>query len=156
MIKHPFQLTRNSTEWMAEAMSGEVDLSRLIAEARPVLDPKTYVFITTRAARLVDDPAVVAMVREGEGLTLIAEQGWSGAEGLPATFPCRRITLTVHSSLEAVGLMAAVSGALAAAGISANPVAGYHHDHLFVPVADAERALAILQDLAGEGHPNGR
>ena len=128
-------------------MTGETDLSHLIAEARPILDPATYVFITTPAERPPDHPAVIGTFREDEGLTLIAEQGWAEGEGLPATFPCRRITLSVHSSLDAVGLMAAVSGALAEAGIGANPVAGFYHDHLFVPVAEADRALAALEAL---------
>ena len=60
----------------------------------------------------------------------------------------KRITLGVHSSLEAVGLTAAVSSLLAKHEISANMVAGYHHDHLFVPANDAERAVELLIQLA--------
>ena len=59
------------------------------------------------------------------------------------------ITLDVHSSLEAVGLTAAVSAALAEENISCNVVAAYYHDHLFVPVADAERAMETLMRLTG-------
>jgi len=54
----------------------------------------------------------------------------------------------VHSSLEALGLTAAVSAALTEAHISCNVLAGFHHDHLLVPVADADRALEILHELA--------
>jgi len=69
----------------------------------------------------------------------------------PAKQPyMRRITLGVHSSLEAVGLTAAVSTLLARHGISANMIAGYHHDHLFVPANDAERAVELLIQLAEE------
>ena len=57
------------------------------------------------------------------------------------------ITLTVHSSLEAVGLTAAVSKSLTEANISCNVVAAFHHDHIFVPVKDAERAMNELQKL---------
>ena len=128
-------------------MSGERDLTRLLAEARPILDPATYVFVTTPGGALPDDSAVIGTFREAEGLTLIAERGWAEREGLPHIFPCRRITLAVHSSLEAVGLMAAVSNALAEAGISANPVAGYFHDHLFVPEEKAGKALSIIAKL---------
>jgi hypothetical protein len=53
----------------------------------------------------------------------------------------------VHSSLEAVGLTAAVAGALTAAGISANVVAAFHHDHVFVPADRAEAAMAQLDLL---------
>lgn len=128
-------------------MSGERDLTRLLAEARPVLDPATYVFVTKPGGALPDDPAVIGTFREAEGLTLIAERGWAEREGLPHIFPCRRITLAVHSSLEAVGLMAAIASALAEAGISANPVAGYFHDHIFVPEEKADRALSTIANL---------
>ena len=57
------------------------------------------------------------------------------------------ITLEVHSDLNAVGLTAAVSGALARAGISCNVVAAACHDHLFVPVEAAPAALACLESL---------
>lgn len=128
-------------------MSGERDLTRLLAEARPVLDPATYAFVTKPGGALPDDPAVIGTFREAEGLTLIAERGWAEREGLPHIFPCRRITLAVHSSLEAVGLMAAIASALAEAGISANPVAGYFHDHIFVPEEKADRALSTIANL---------
>ena len=59
----------------------------------------------------------------------------------------RCITLTVHSSLEAVGLTAAIATELAGLGISANVVAAYYHDHVFVPCAQAEQAVAGLAAL---------
>ena len=65
-----------------------------------------------------------------------------------AGLPMRRITLSVHSALDGVGLTAAVAGALAEAGIACNMVAAFHHDHAFVPADDAEPALAVLRALA--------
>jgi hypothetical protein len=62
--------------------------------------------------------------------------------------PFARITLTVHSALEGVGLTAAVSGALAEQGIACNVVAGFHHDHLFVPWERREEALGVLRKVA--------
>jgi hypothetical protein len=59
------------------------------------------------------------------------------------------ISLDVHSSLEAVGLTAAFATALGNEGISANVIAAYYHDHIFVPTADAERAVAALKALSG-------
>jgi hypothetical protein len=131
-------------------MTGETNLSRLLAGARPILDPQTYVFITTKADMRLNHPAVLGTFREEEGMTLIAERRSAENEGMEFIFPCRRITLTIHSSLEAVGLMAAVSGALAAAGISTNPVSAFYHDHLFVPEAGATQALALLETLVAE------
>lgn len=92
-------------------MAGETNLRRLLAEAQPVLDPAQYVFITTRIDLSLAHPAVIGFFREAEGVTLIAERAWAERERLDFIFPCRRITLTIHSSREAVGLMAAVSGA---------------------------------------------
>jgi hypothetical protein len=73
--------------------------------------------------------------------------------GLPPAPVFRRIALGVQSSLEAVGLTAAVAGALARQGISANMVAAFHHDHVFVPADRAEEALACLLDLRGGARP---
>lgn len=64
----------------------------------------------------------------------------------PGTF--RRVTLSVHSSLDAVGFMAAISTRLAANGIGVNPVAAYFHDHLFIPSARATEAMALLESFA--------
>ena len=85
--------------------------------------------------------------REAEGLTLLIAPAEARALGLPDRPLFRRITLGVHSSLEAVGLTAAVSAALTEAGISANLVAAFHHDHVFVPADRAEAALACLRRL---------
>jgi uncharacterized protein len=67
---------------------------------------------------------------------------------LPVAFTAAWITLNVHSDLAAVGLTAAFSGALGQAGISCNVVAGVHHDHLFVPIDQAQRAMEALHALS--------
>ena len=71
--------------------------------------------------------------------------------GLDATFRCRRITLEIHSALEAVGFLAAITTRLAASGMGVNPVSAFYHDHLFVPVDRAEEAVALLEEMAREG-----
>ena len=71
--------------------------------------------------------------------------------GITYEFPCRMITLEVHSSLEAVGFIARIATALANEGMGVNPVAGFYHDHLFVPVGREQDALDVLSRLAGEG-----
>ncbi|MFF7849435.1 ACT domain-containing protein [Streptomyces sp. NPDC007910] len=128
-------------------MNAERDLTRLLAGLRPELDPGRYVFTT------VDGPAPagvapVATVTEAEGLTLVVRQEEADAASLAYDYVAGRITLRVHSALDAVGLTAAVAGELAAAGMSCNVVAGFHHDHLFVEHARAEEALAVLNRLA--------
>ncbi|RSS45132.1 ACT domain-containing protein [Streptomyces sp. WAC08241] len=128
-------------------MHAERDLTRLLAGLRPELDPGRYVFTT------VDGPvpaglAPVVTVTEPEGLTLVVRQEEADAAFLPYDYVAGRITLRVHSALDAVGLTAAVARELADAGLSCNVVAGFHHDHLFVERARAEEALGLLNRLA--------
>ena len=126
------------------------DLDRLLAEMDPVLSGEACVFLTVthdEAAERMAQLAPLATFREAEGTTLIVESKSAHAHGFEAVPAMRMITLTVHSSLEAVGLTAAVATCLAQAGISANVVAAYHHDHVFVPEADAEAALEALRRL---------
>lgn len=89
-------------------------------------------------------------VREDEGLTLVLDRQQADHLGLPYDYVAAWITPRVHSALDAVGLTAAVAGALASDGISCNVVAGYHHDHLFVPAHQAQAALDALRDLAAQ------
>lgn len=127
-------------------MSGETDLSRLLAGMAPVLAGRDWGYATVQGA----PPAlegVFATVAEAEGLTLIAPYASLAAAGLSPEGPMARITLGVHSALAAVGLTAAVSGALARAGISANMIAGFYHDHVFLAADRADEALALLQGL---------
>ncbi|MCG8454090.1 MAG: ACT domain-containing protein [Spirochaetales bacterium] len=125
-------------------MPGETNLDKLLSSMSPVLRPQTYVFLTLREA--TDFPfSPLALFQEQEGCSLIVEQEAAMKAGYFKESPMRLITLEVHSSLEAVGLTAAISTRLAAAGISANVVAAYHHDHVFVPAPRAEEALALLQ-----------
>jgi hypothetical protein len=115
-------------------LAGERDLSRLLAALDPRLHPERYGFATTSEPTLQDGD--FAIVREAEGLTLVRPDP-SGEWA--------RISLGVHSSLEAVGLTAALSSRLAEAGISANIVAALYHDHIFVQWDRREEALAALR-----------
>jgi hypothetical protein len=90
----------------------------------------------------------ICTFREAEGLTAIVEQAAADRVEVPHVFKARMITLTVHSSLEAIGLLASVATSLAAAGIPCNAVAAYHHDHLFVPIELADQALSVLHGIA--------
>ena len=93
----------------------------------------------------------VHLFREREGTTLVMRREEAESAGLPHQFASRLITLTVHSSLEAVGFMAAITGRLAEAGISVNAVSAYYHDHLFVPERRADEALQLLQEMSRPG-----
>jgi hypothetical protein len=88
------------------------------------------------------------LVREREGLTAIIERDEALRRGLAYTYDARRITLSVHSSLDAVGFIAVISRRLAGAGISCNVIASYYHDHILVPVDRAEEAMTLLLEIA--------
>ena len=130
-------------------MSGETNLERLLANLSPELGADTYVFTTITHGGAMPDTTPLMQFTEEEGLTLILSRMTAESADIPHEFPCRRITLKVHSALDAAGLMAAVSAALAEKGISVNPVAGFFHDHLFVTEDRAEEALGILKALSG-------
>ncbi|WP_058044446.1 ACT domain-containing protein [Streptomyces roseifaciens] len=128
-------------------MAGERDLTKLLGGMRPVLNGGRYVYGTVEG----EAPAGVApvvTVREPEGLTVVVRQEEADAAGLAYEYVAGWITLQVHSALEAVGLTAAVAQALAQADLSCNVVAGFHHDHLFVPYERAEEAVSLLEALA--------
>lgn len=128
--------------------AGETNLPQLLRTLQPALQPGTYVFCTVESLNGLTPNDIVCLFREQEGLTVILPQATADRLQLPYSFVAAWITLTVHSSLEAVGLTAAVAQALARAHVSCNVVAAYYHNHLFVPAADAANALRILQQLA--------
>lgn len=123
-------------------------MDRLLARMRPALRPGTYVFATVEDDGVPADLIPVMGFREAEGTTLILPEAEAARAGLTSAFPCRWITLRVHSSLAAVGFLAAVTAHLADRGIAVNAVSAFHHDHLFVPAARAEEAMGVLRTLA--------
>ncbi|MEB5930797.1 ACT domain-containing protein [Pseudomonas mosselii] len=129
-------------------MHGETSIEKLLQSMKPVLNDGEYVFATVTDAPQLQDLNIVGSFREHEGWTVILERKVADAMQLPYTYACAWITLTVHSSLEAVGLTAAFATALGKAGISCNVVAAYYHDHIFVGVDDAQSAMAVLQALS--------
>lgn len=118
----------------------------MIAGMTPELKPGHYVFCAAGDQNWAS-LAPLAMFREAEGVSLILERHAAEAAGLPLENPMALITLNIYSALDGVGLTAAVSGALAAAGIACNMVAALRHDHVFVPAQQAESAMRALLDL---------
>ncbi|MFE8947911.1 ACT domain-containing protein [Streptomyces sp. NPDC007856] len=128
-------------------MTGETDLQTLLSGMRPELNPGRYVF-TMAEGGVPSGVTPVVTVAEQEGLTLVVPQADADAAGMAYDYVAGWITLRVHSALASVGLTAAVSRALADAELSCNVVAGFHHDHLFVPYDRAEEAVDVLRQLA--------
>jgi hypothetical protein len=123
----------------------------MLADLKPSLLPGEFVFCSMPGAGYGDfaDLSPLASVQESEGLSLVLPREAADRAGLRYESAHRCISLGVHSSLEAVGLTAAIAGRLTARGISANVIAGCFHDHLLVPVERVDDALAVLAPVAG-------
>ena len=139
-------------------MTGPVsNLTTLLRSMEPVLHDGVYAYCSIPHDAQLAAFSPVVTVREPEGLTLVVPEAQAVAAGLPVLFRAAWISLTVHSDLEAVGLTAAFASALGQAGISCNVVAGAFHDHIFVPVARAEKTLEVLRALQEDAlHPSAR
>ena len=129
-------------------MTGEKDLDKLLKTMKPKHNFGDYVFCVVDNLENIDLKDVILLFKEPEGNTIIIEKDLADSLNLQYSFIAAWITLTVHSSLEAVGLTAAFSSALARAGISCNVVAGYYHDHIFVEKKDITKAMEILNKLS--------
>jgi hypothetical protein len=113
----------------------------------PELDPVRYAYGTLGGAEVPDPPEALLVFREREGTTVIVPRTQAADLSAAGSFACERITLQVPSDLAAVGFLAAVTTALAEAGIGVNAVSAFHHDHLFVPAGHGARALSVLRQL---------
>jgi hypothetical protein len=131
-------------------MNGLSDLHQLLAKMAPELGADEYVFASFPGAKYADLAYLtpVASIQEADGLSLVLERSVAENARIPFDSSFRKISLQVHSSLDSVGLTAAISHALAESGISANVIAGYFHDHIFVPSAKASQAIEILKNLS--------
>ena len=130
-------------------MTGILELDELLRSMSPELQNGEFVFCTVKG-NLADYVHLnpIASFNELEGLTLILQADVADKEGFDFEGRFKQITLMVHSSLDAVGLTAAVSNKLTAHNISANVVAAYFHDHIFVQSEKAQNALSALQELS--------
>lgn len=151
------------------SMLGETSLAALLRSMQPALSDQVFVFCAVSREQLGSLPLApplgagqlpadtclspIGLFFEAEAVTLIVPQLQAQQLQLAYSYPCRLITLKVHSSLAAVGFLAAVTQALAAQGISVNPVSAYYHDHLFVDAAQAEAAIACLKKLSAAAAP---
>ncbi len=128
---------------------GETHLEKMLAELVIDVRPGTFTVVSSDAA--IPAQEVWAMIREAEGTTLVLQVETAIANGIPVDFEAAWLTVNVHSSLEAVGLTAALSATLAKSGIPCNVLAGFFHDHLLVPVNRVSEAIAVLNRLRPTG-----
>lgn len=132
--------------------TGETDLQKLLKSLKPKQNPGEFVFCEVSDLSQVSSNDILMFFGEEEGITIIIEKELADRLKLSYSVVLSWITLTVHSSLTAVGLTASFSKALAKKGISCNVVAAYHHDHIFVDKKDTEEAMIILRQLSEKSH----
>jgi len=128
-------------------MLGETNLSVLLNSMQPVLQDGEYVFCTVNQnlEELIKlNP--ICFFQEDEGMTLILLRQSADRAALSYNSVFQMITLSVHSSLEAMGFIAAIATKLSKHNISINPVSAYYHDHLFVPVSQADKVMELLKE----------
>ena len=135
-------------------MTGERDLDALLTSMKPEILDGIFVFCTLApGASIPTTIHPMLTFREREGTTLVILHEEAERAGLRHEFPSRLITLSVHSALDAVGFLAAITTRLAEAGISVNAVSAFHHDHLFVPADLADKAMVLLREMSEAKHP---
>jgi hypothetical protein len=130
-------------------MSGETNLTILLKSMKPILQDGEYVFCSVdyqNTSYLTLDP--ICVFREDEGLTLVILRECADANNISYSSVFRMVTLSIHSSLEAIGFLATITNKLAMHGISVNPISAYYHDHLFIPASRAYEVIEILQALS--------
>lgn len=129
-------------------MSGEKDLQQLLKNMKPIHNLGDYVFCKTETLENLNLNDIEMFFKEKEAITLILKKETADVLQLEYSVVMSWITLTVHSSLEAVGLTAAFSKALSEHGISCNVVAAFYHDHIFVNQKDTDKAIGVLNLLS--------
>ena len=133
-------------------MKVETNLQQLLQKMNPLLNKGEYVFCLLKTLANVDLQDVLFFFREDEGSTILVTKAYADKNQFAYDYVAAWITLNVYSSLQAVGLTAAFSNALASSNISCNVVAAYNHDHIFVAINDGLKAMEILKELASSAN----
>ena len=131
-------------------MVGETNLDVLLSSMSAELVDGLYVFVVVPDGVVPVGIHPKMMFQEAEGMTLILLKEEAEAGGLNYEFPCRMITLNIHSSLDAVGFLARITTALARHEMGVNPVSGFFHDHLFVPDGREMDAMSVLKEFSNQ------
>ncbi|CAZ95335.1 ACT domain-containing protein [Zobellia galactanivorans] len=129
-------------------MAGEKNLAEMVKGMTPKLNPGEFVFVTLKNADHIARKDILCEFKEHEGTTLVITKPKADELGLTYDYIASWITLSIHSSLEGVGLTALFSSELAKHNISCNVIAAYYHDHIFVDIKDGANAIEVLERLS--------
>lgn len=131
-------------------MSGKTDLSEVLKTLQVSCDNVEYGFASVKERQIGFEDKIVGLFKEGEGVTVIAPKEYFVTNSMQYEGPYAKLTIEVHTSLELVGLTAVLAKKLAENQISANVVAGYFHDHIFVQYAIRQKAVEAINDLKND------
>ncbi len=126
---------------------GIINLNEILKSIEPILNDGEWIIHSVNDLSKINLNEIAGFFKEKEGFTIIISKEIAQNHGFEYNTTFSWITLNVHSSLEAVGLTAAFSEALAKQNVSCNVVAGYFHDHIFVPSNDTKKAIMVLESL---------
>ncbi|KAL7788381.1 ACT domain-containing protein [Trichoderma ceciliae] len=151
LIKKRKRKLPENTMSMLASDPGEKSLAKLLATLTTVLHETIFVFATLTDTSILPPLAETQLLfRETEGTTVIVSKEYATAHNIDFFFPCKMITLNVTSSLDAVGFMAVIATKLAENNMGVNPVSGFYHDHLFIPLGREHEAIEVLHHLTEE------
>lgn len=131
-------------------MNGNTDLAKVLRSISVDTDSIAYGFASLESDSVLLTNEILCMYRENEGLTVVADTNYLRDNLIDFEGPFAKLTIEVHTSLELVGLTAALAKALTESGISANVIAAYYHDHIFVPFDKQNEAIEALMNLRRE------
>jgi hypothetical protein len=128
-------------------MSGITDLKQTLQSIKVSCDDIQDSFTSIKDESKVSREKVLATFHENGQLAVIAPKDYLDDLGIENEGPYAKLTIEVHTSLELVGLTAVMATKLADNGISANVVAAFYHDHVFVQYQLREKAIRLLESL---------
>lgn len=128
-------------------MTGTTNLQEVLSSMQVSCDGIEYGFANTLDGSQISVDEVLGTFKEGEGLTVIADTKFLNSQNLAYEGPFAKLSIEVHTSLDLVGLTAVLATKLADQGVSANVVAAYYHDHVFVQYGDRNTAIEALASL---------
>ena len=129
-------------------MAGETNLEKLLKSLNPVHVKGDYVYCSVVNLDHISIEEVMSSCKEAEGISIVVKKEYADKMNLPYSSVLAWITLTVHSSIDAIGMTAAFSKVLAENNISCNVVAAFYHDHIFVAKGDVQKAIDLLKNLS--------